>query len=1022
MQKILLMLFIVLLIAPPGIINAAGMKSDYQSLNVSGVVKEGDSPLPGVNVLVKGTNIGTVTDADGGYTLNVPSMESILVFSFIGYTTQEIVVGGQTVVDVEMAPDVSQLSEVVVVGAAIKTTDLTGSVSSLSGDKLAEIPTASVTQAMTGRMTGVLIQNSPGVSGGADIKIRGNNSIQFGANPIFVVDGLIMDGGFNLINPADIASINVLKDASSTAIYGSRGANGVVIITTKKGKKGEGKVTYDGWAGVQQFSHNMPRLGAKDLFNLRVDAYANAFMDANPGANRQDYINNSVLDPANSVAFAGYEFDTYSSGKSYDWLKEVTRTGHQQNHNLGFSKATDEGSYYVSFNYTRNEGLMENSSYARYTGRLNLEQNLKPWLKVGTNTTYARSHETYVQGGVFAIASGANPLFPVNDSLNYIRWAGADQLDSYNPIRSLRIDGDGYQTRLMSSNFVNIKPFAKLNIRSTFSADIMDQKSLWYTPREIGQSIRNSTDGKAEQRNDHWLNWQWDNTATYDILSGDHNLTALAGFSMMQNNWDYNQLTATGFATNDFSYKYVGGAYLRDQFQLGSDFTTYSLMSYIGRVNYSYKERYFATVTTRYDGSSRFGDGHKWGLFPSVALGWNMAEEAFFENLGINAIDLFKLRAGYGIAGNQNIPNFAYKTLYYPQYSNNSVTYSNNGRLGNPNLVWEKQKQLNLGLDVGLLANKINLTVDYFTIRNEDLLMQRSLSYTTGFTNIIANVGAMENKGIEISLSAKILNTQDFSWSVAGNISSAKNKITRLYGDVTALYNQGGYTGSEIQAEGNLFLGESVNNIYVYKFDKIAQESDRTRLEEMFPAGGRIVKPGDVLPLDRDNNGVINDDDRYVVGRKDPKFYGGFSSDLSYKNFSLNAVFSYNYGAKRISYLYNSLMNGTGMTAAHPDMLNRWTPENTNTDIPRAYSVSGRYSLGETDWGVQDASFLRLSAITLSYTLPKSLVDKAKMNNVRVYVTGNNVFTATKYKGYDPEGGDDYPMAKMFVAGINVGF
>ena len=1021
MRNVLHMVLIVLVAIVWGTTPASAQVNSGQAITVTGVVKDAGDPLPGVSVLVKGTTIGTVTDVSGRFSLQVQSPDAVLVFSFIGYTTQEARVGDQTNFDVTLEPSVTALSEVVIVGAVMKKSDLTGSVAAMEGEALREIPTASVTQAMTGRMTGVLVQNSPGVSGGANIKIRGNNSIQFGNNPIFVVDGLIIDGGFNMINPNDIESIDVLKDASATAIYGSRGANGVVIVTTKKGKKGQGKVTYDGWVGIQEFSRTMPRLGAQDIFDLRVDAYANVFMDQNPGANRQDFINNSILDPANSLAFADYEFETYNSGKSYDWLDEVTRQGQQQNHNISFSKASDEGSYYVSFNYARNRGLMENSTYNRYTGRVNLDQNITKWLKVGTNTSFARSHETFVQGGVFNIANAANPLLPINDEMNYLKWAGMEVIDHYNPIRSLRIDGDGYQTRLMSSSFINIKPTSRLNLRSTFSADIMDQRDFWYTPRDIGQSVRNSTDGTASQRNDHWMNWQWDNTVTYDILNNDHSLTALAGFSMMQNNWDYNQLNATGFATDDFSYKYVGGAYLRDQFQMSSDFTTNSLMSYIGRLNYSYNDKYFATVTARYDGSSRFAKGNKWGLFPSVALGWNFAEEEFFQNLNLNVVDLAKLRVGYGIAGNQNIPNFAYKTLYYPQYSNGSVSYVSNGRLGNPDLKWEKQKQLNAGLDIGLMAGRVNLSVDYFTITNDDLLMQRTLSTTTGFTNIIANVGAMENKGIEIGLNAKVLQRQDFTWNVAANLSSARNKITRLYGDVTAIYNKGGYTGVEIQREGNLFLGESLNSIYVYKFDKIAQESDMDRVAEM-DLGGRIVRPGDVLPVDRDNNGIINDDDRYVVGSKDPKFYGGFSTDLTYKNFSLNAVFTYNYGAKRISYLYEGMMGGSGVAAAHEDLLNRWTPENTNTNIPRAYNAGGRYNLSDVDWGVQDASFLRLSALTLAYNLPQSVIGKASMSNVRIYFTGSNLFVATKYKGYDPEGGDDYPMSRMFVTGINIGF
>ncbi len=1021
MKNKLLKLFIALLVIVPGTLLADVPSEDDQAIRITGVVTDGGDPLPGVNVLVKGTTVGAVTDVDGRYTLDAPSDASVLVFSFIGYVSEEVAIGGRTTVDVALRQDIMTLDEVVVVGAVMKKSDLTGAVAALEGERLVEVPTASITQAMTGRISGVLIQNSAGVSGGASIKIRGSNSLQFGKDPIFVVDGLIMDGGINLINPNDIASIDVLKDASATAIYGSRGANGVVIVTTKKGRKGEGRVTYDGWTGIQEFSRIMPRLGAQDMFDLRVDAYANAFMDANPGADRQDYINNSLLDPNSSLAFSDYEFETYNTGKSYNWLDEVTRQGQQQNHNVSFSKGTDEGSYFISFNYTRNRGLMENSTYNRYTGRVNLDQNIKPWLKVGTNTTYARSHETYVQGGVFNIANAANPLLPIDDTINYLKWAGLEVIDHYNPVRSLRIDGDGYQTRLMTSNYVSISPVKNVSFRSTFSADIMDQRDFWYTPRDIGQSVRNSTDGTATQRNDHWLNWQWDNTITYQALSGEHNLTALAGFSLQQNNWDYNQLNATGFATDDFSYKYVSGAYLRDQFQMGSNFTTSSLMSYTGRLNYSYNEKYFATVTARYDGSSRFDEGNKWGVFPSVAVGWNIAEEEFFRSLDLNFVNIAKLRAGYGIAGNQNIPNFAYKTLFYPQYTSGSVTYVSDGRLGNPALVWEKQKQLNIGLDLVLMDNRVNLTLDYFTIDNEDLLMQRTLSLTTGFSSVISNIGALENKGVELGAVVDVVKGGPFTWSVSGNISSARNKITKLYGDVPAIYNKGGFTGVEIQREGNFFLGESLNSIYVYKLDKIAQESDMDRVAAM-ELGGRIVRPGDVLPLDRDGNNIINDDDRYIVGNRDPKFYGGFATDMTYRNFSLNAVFTYNYGAKRISYLYEGFMNGSGISAAHRDMLDRWTPANTDANVPRAYNGGGRYNLSDVDWGVQDASFLRLSALTLAYTVPFDVVNKAKMNNLRIYFTGSNLFVNTKYKGYDPEGGDDYPMSRMYVAGINIGF
>ena len=514
------------------------------------------------------------------------------------------------------------------------------------------------------------------------------------------------------------------------------------------------------------------------------------------------------------------------------------------------------------------------------------------------------------------------------------------------------------------------------------------------------------------------MNWQWDNSVSYDKSVGKHNFTGLVSFGLSQNNYNYNQINAAGFATDDFSYKYLGGAYLKDQFQLGSDFVTNALISYVGRVNYNYDNRYFATVTARYDGSSKFGNGNKWGLFPSLALAWDISKEQFFK--GVN-LDQLKLRAGYGIAGNQNIPNFAYNSLYRPVFTNGSVTYVSDGRLGNRNLVWEKQKQLNLGVDVAFLHNRIAFSADYFIIHNDDLLMQRTLSTTSGFNNTIDNVGALLNKGAEFNVTSKLVDKDDFQWSLGLNVSSYKNKITKLYGSVDAIYNYGGFTGVEIQRTGNLFLDQPLNNIYTYKFDRIAQESDMDRIKNI-DFGGHTIKPGDIIPVDMNGDNKIDDADRVVVGKTDPKFYGGFSTNLNYKGISLNAVFNYNYGGKAINYLYEGMMGGAGEYAGHTDELNRWTPQNTNTNIPRAYVGGGRYSMAETDYAVQSTSFLRMSAVTLSYNFRPEFVRNIKMSNLRVYATGSNLLTVTKYKGYDPEGGDAYPTSKMIVLGLNVGF
>ncbi len=989
-----------------------------QSTTATGQVngKDDGLPIPGVTVTVKGTTTATSTDVNGKFTLNVPA-QAQLVFSAVGYDNVEAAPAAN--MKVTLSPASNTLTEVTVVGVTIKKGDLTGAVGSVDEKVLKERPVTNVNSAIQGRVSGVLVQNNdPRPGGGSTIKIRGNNSIQFGANPIYVVDGLVIEGAFNTINPDDIASVDILKDASATALYGSRGANGVVLITTKKAKRGEGKVDYSAWAGVQSFTKDIPYLNAQQIADLRIDAYANRYIDENPGADRNAYVQ-SLLAAGGSAAFGAQELEVYRSRQSYNWLDEIRRTGVQQNHTISFSKGTDDGSsVYVSFNYTDQKGLLETSNYKRFGGQVNVDQKIKPWLKIGTNTNFTRTVEQYIDGGVFNIAANANPLLPINDSIPYLSWKGILSQDLYNPIRSLRIDGQGNQNRLLTTNYAVVTPIPGLNIRTGFSVEARNQNYFNYIPRDLGQSLRNSTEGSATHRRENWLNWQWDNSISYEKAYGKHNFTGFLSFGLTKNDYDQTQVDAQGFAIDDFSFKNLGAGYKKDRFNLASNFDTNTLIGYVARFNYNYDNKYFATVTGRYDGSSRFGNGNKWGLFPSLALAYNIAREDFMQGSKLSTL---KLRAGFGVAGNQNIPNFAYATITPPNYTNGSVIIVRPDEMGNPNLRWEKQKQLNFGLDLGILNNRITLSTDYFIIHNDDLLMPRSIAGSYGFEKTIQNVGSLLNKGIEFNLNADIVEVKDFQWSVSANLSSYRNRVTKLFGDADAIYSYGGYTGVEIQREGNLFLGQSLNSIYTYKFDKIAQQEDMDRIKGI-DYGGRTIRPGDILPVDINGDNKIDDADRVIVGKTDPKFYGGFATNVNYKNFGLNAVFNYNVGGKRINYLYEGLIGGTGEYAAHEDELNRWTPQNTNTNIPRAYRGSGRYSPGETDYAVQSTTFLRLSALTVSYNFNQAFLKRAKLSNMRFYLTGSNMFTFTSYKGYDPEGGDGYPTAKMIVAGVNVGF
>ena len=997
-----------------------------QSVKIEGSVRDSqtDELLPGVNVMVKGSSIGAMTNIDGAFSITVQK-GSVLEFSFIGYEKQEYGVKGNAKIQVELNPVGIAMDEVIVVGASMKKSDLTGSVARVTDKTLQQIPTADLNTALQGKVAGVFIQNSAKPGEAASIKIRGNNSIQYGTSPIYVIDGLLVDQGFEMLNPNDIATIDVLKDASATAIYGARGANGVVVITTKKGQKGKARVTYDGWYGSQSFSKEMPLINGSQLHDLRVEAYINEFNNTTnlPPARREKYIKDNFLSttvPPNTI-FTEDEMEAYLSGKTYNWLDAVTQNAYQQNHAVSFSGAGDKGSYFMSFNYNQQEGLMKNVSYERYTGKINLDQMVKPWLKVGTNTTFVyQVGHPVADDNTFPVALRADPLLPISGEYWYMKYGTEESQSNNNPIRDLNVVRDANQARLMSSNFININPIKGLDIRSTFSIDYMSKEDYTYYSTETTQSYKASADGQAKHRKDKMLNWQWDNTVSYKTLIKEkHRISAVLGANMSYYSQNWNSLDVKGFGNDFFSYKAIAGASKKEDFGVNSDFWTYSMASVFLRAGYVYDSRYYVTFTGRYDGSSKFGTNNKWGFFPSVSASWNITGEEFMQSQ--NVINNLRLRVGYGLAGNQNIPNYGYQTLYDVRATLGTSALINWGRYGNPDLRWEKQKQINVGLDYGMFNDRLSFTLDLFHIDNEDLLMTISKSPSSGYLDQLANVGTLRNRGIEFSINATPIRTKDWNWNIGFNISADRNKIIKLDGQAQEIYKLGGMSNNEIQTEGNLFVGESLNTIYMYLFDRIIQESDMDYVNSL-ELGSRTAQPGDILPLDREHNGIINDKDRTVVGVKDPKFYGGIHTTVSWKGLELTLVGNYSYGAKKTSFLYNSLVTSDGRSAAHKDILNRWTPENTNTLIPRAYHAFSGFGYGSTSLCLQDASFFRLSSATLAYTFPRKLINKIYLDNLRIYFTGSNLFTATKYRGFDPETGDWYPNTRMYVVGLNISF
>lgn len=1002
-----------------------------QNITVTGkVIDTASEPVIGASVVVKGTTNGSITDFDGNFTLSARKGD-ILHISYIGYVAQDVKVTGTQPVKVVMTEDAETLDEVVIVGTSMKKSDLTGAVASVSADVLQEKPVTNVNQALQGRVAGVFVSQGAKPSDDASIKIRGINTINGSTDPIYVVDGLVMDNsysGFNAVNLNDVASIEVLKDASATALYGSRGSNGVVVITTKKGRKGEGKVTYDGWIGFQTYANTPKTMDTKQLFELRKEAYINGYQQTNPDGDVNGYINDVVM--GSNRVFADYEFDAYKNNDNYDWLDAISRTGVQHNHVVSLSNGNDKGTYYISFGYTDNKGLIEKSEQKKYNGRINADQQIKSWLKVGTNTSFTRTENTLVDDGVMNRARNANPMLPISDEIMTLNWQGNYDQNNFNPIRSLRVDEDLVYNRLMSSTYININPIEGLNFRSTFSIDYAQKQKNKYTPNDIQEAYRYGTNGEAKDDHDSRTVWQWDNSLSYEKSFGKHKLNAMVGTSATHTSFNYINATAKGFDLNWFGYHNLGAGYKVNERDLGTGWSESSLFSYIARVNYNYAGKYLLTATARYDGSSKFAKGHQWGLFPSFSAAWNIAEEQFMKDQPV--FDQLKLRAGFGIVGNQNTVDndgnsvdFAYLSMCNPGNTVTNGIYSgtikSNGRRGTPDISWEKQHQWNLGLDMGFLQNRIRFSVDAFLIKNKDLLLSRALPTTTGYNTTIENIGAIENKGLEFALNASLLRIKDFEWNFAATLSMDKNKVTQLYGDADVIYKVD--NDRNIQKEGNLFIGESRNTLYMWRTGGIAQAVDMETLNKM-NWNGYNVNPGDLYPMDSHKDGQIDQNDRVVIGSTDPKFYGGFSTDFTWKGIALNAVFNYSYGAKKLSPWYESLIGSTGTGVASTDLLDRWTPENPDAAFPRVLAGFDyrHYGAGDMDFSVQKASFLRLSALTLSYTFDKKILDALQLTNLRVYATGSNLFCLTNYNGYDPETGDWYPPTRMYTFGINLAF
>ena len=1007
---------------------AISLTPDFEIVQqqITGTVLDNSGvPLAGVNVLIEGTTTGTQTDFDGKYTIAASTGDE-LVFSYIGMKTQSLKVGQTNSINVTMEEDAASLDEVVVIGYGTqKKSDLTGAVGSVSADELQERPAASLTQSLSGKMPGVSVSINSGRPGGkSNIRIRGNSSVSLSNDPLYVVDGVILvstglannSSPIDYINPNDIASIEVLKDASATAIYGSRGANGVILVSTKRGSQAGGKISYDSYYSLGNLSKKVGVLNSEQFLMIEEVAYQNAEKYDAIG-----FANGKYTDPATKRndprLFDANGDPIYNT----DWQDEVTRAAFTQNHQLSFTGGNENGSYGAFLGYMNEEGIMKDSWLKRYSGRFVFDSNIRDWLKVGGSLSYNNQKERVIHGSWVGRNMIENiPIIPVK----YPDGSWASNADypgmegGPNPVRV----GEEYKRYLRTNTilgniFANVTLAKGLDFRTSIGVNNVEQKTDEYAGRELS-FIGTNTNGYATRASNEYTSWQFENYLTYTKdIAKIHSITGLLGLS-----WQHIDNTGFSAGSENFSDDFFGfdnlgaGSVVRTP---SSNAFAYGLNSYFGRINYGLMNKYLLTVTGRVDGSSKFGDTNRYAFFPSAALAWKVSEEDFLKES--STISNLKVRASYGVTGNSEIPAYgALSGLGNYAYVVNDVIVNGIGidRLANPNLKWEKTKQVDAGIEVGLFNGRISLEADIYRKLTDDMLLNSPVPTSSGYASVFRNIGSMENKGFEFSLNTKnILNT-DFSWETDFNIAMNKNEVVALSG------------GSDIFSSRTIIReGEPVGsffglvNLGTWGSDEADEAATYFRL------------PGDVKIEDRNNDGVINQADRTIIGKGIPDGYGSLINTFRYKNFELLIDLQFQYGNDVMYITTRPQENRQGIANSLSTVLNGWTPENQDTPIAQWRPVSAGYDNLDTSHMIQDGSFIRGRNLLLGYNFSSDIADKLRLSRLKIYTSAQNFFISTKYQGYDPEvqtsdttfgqgevNFDQYPKPRVFMIGLNATF
>ncbi|MEZ4921278.1 MAG: TonB-dependent receptor [Saprospiraceae bacterium] len=1003
------------------------LSSLYGQREVTGQITDASNqePLIGVTVRIQGKTEGAISDLDGKYRLSGVDDQTVLEFSYSGMKTKLETVGNRSVIDVQLDENISLIDEVVIVGyGSQKRSNISGAVSSVTAEEIAELPVLRVEQALQGLTAGVQVtQNSGSPGSPLTVRVRGTGTIN-NSDPLYIVDGIPVDG-LDFLNPNDIESINVLKDAASAAIYGARGANGVVLITTKTGKKNEqGLIHYDAYVGMQSAWKKTNLLSASEYAMLSNEAHIAAGKTPLP----------EFADPS-------------ALGAGTDWLDAIFTEAPMASHQLTFTGGSEKSTYSVSGNYFDQDGIVggEKSGFKRFTARINGSHEVKPWLTVGTNLGLTNLKRNFLpENNEFTTplvrALNMDPVTPIRKADGTYAYSRYADTDIVNPLNAIDQTHNSWNSnRIVGTAFGVIKLAKGLQFRSSYSVDATFAQQDIFFPRFDLSNDPNLSDAPAGEKNltnsvviqhNKWQTWQWENVLTWETQIGSlHHFTITGGTTALENSHEYSGGANTNLPSNDPKDAYIANTIdpiTSQSAYSGADES--SLLSFFGRVNYDLNDRYLLSAALRSDGSSRFGANNRFGTFPSVSAGWIISHEEFWN---LPKVDFLKIRASWGLNGNDRIGNYGFTSVVLSgqNYTFGSGEVITNGSVpltvSNPDLRWESIEQTDIGLDAEFFEGRLSLVVDYYQKNTSGMLYAAPIPLTVGANPPIRNIASVQNTGWETALSYRN-QAGAFKYSFGGNISFVKNKVTSL--------GEGGepvFAGRVQSANANVTkteVGQPIGSMFGFVTDGIFQNQEEINNHAFQNEG---TAPGDIRFVDLNNDGVINQDDQTYIGNPIPDFTYGFNADLEWKGFDLGLFFQGSQGND----IYNATVRYDFTYVNRPvDVLNRWTGPGTSNSQPRVNLNDPNQNARVSDRFVEDGSYIRLKNAQIGYSLPRTILDRMHIQKFRVYASAQNLITITKYSGMDPEigayngaleAGIDrgfYPQARVYLAGVNLTF